>query len=59
MSAADRKRESEFEAREDLRVLSTSEEIRRTPKRLGRAKRMAQKELKSAQRTSRSLTGKR
>lgn len=59
LSAGDRKRMREFEAREDLRTLSGADEIRRTPKRLRAARLMARKELQSAQRTARSLGTKR
>lgn len=59
MTAADRKREEEFEAREDVRMLSRADEIRGDRRRMTRAQRMAKKDLKSAQRTVRSVTAKR
>ena len=58
-SAADKREHDEFEARDDIRTLGRAEEIRTNKRRMSRAERMAKKDLKSAQRTSRSLTGRR
>ena len=59
MSASQRRENDDFEAREDIRTLGRAEEIRGDKKRMKRAERTAKRDLKSAQRTSRSISGKR
>lgn len=49
MSAEDKKRAEQWQAEDDLRTLVRANEIRKDPRRLARARAMAQEQIKAAQ----------
>lgn len=49
MSAEDKKRQEQWQAEDDLRTLVRANEIRKDPRRLARARAMAQEQIKAAQ----------
>lgn len=52
MTAEDKKRMEQYQAEDDLRTLVRAIEIRKDPRRLARAKAVAQEQIKAAQSTA-------
>ena len=55
MSAEDKKRQEQWHAEDDLRTLARAIEIRKDPRRMARAKALAQEQIKAAQTTAAAI----